>query len=83
MEIIDELEPTRRGIYGGASATSASPAPWTLHHDPNGGAHGRSGARPGRAGIVYDSDPAREHEECVRKARGTMAAVEMAETWNE
>jgi anthranilate synthase component 1 len=29
MEIIEELEPTRRGLYGGTSATSASPATWT------------------------------------------------------
>ncbi|BCB73955.1 hypothetical protein Pflav_003650 [Phytohabitans flavus] len=29
MEIIEELEPTRRGLYGGPSATSASAATWT------------------------------------------------------
>jgi anthranilate synthase component 1 len=32
------------------------------------------------AGIVADSDPPTEHEECVRKARAVIAAVELAET---
>ncbi len=31
------------------------------------------------AGIVADSDPQSEHEECVRKARAVLAAVEMAD----
>jgi anthranilate/para-aminobenzoate synthase component I len=30
--------------------------------------------------VVADSDPRSEHEECVRKARAVLAAVEMAET---
>ena len=31
------------------------------------------------AGVVADSDPHKEHEECLRKARGVLAAVEAAE----
>jgi anthranilate synthase component 1 len=30
------------------------------------------------AGVVYDSVPEREHEECVAKARALMAAIERA-----
>jgi anthranilate synthase component 1 len=81
MEIIDELEPTRRGIYGGAvgyfSFSGAMDTCITIRTAVLAG--GRAHVQAG-AGIVYDSDPAREHEECVRKARATMAAVEMAET---
>jgi anthranilate synthase component I len=81
MQIIDELEPTRRGIYGGA-----------VGHFGFGGAMdtcitirtavvtgGRVYVQAG-AGIVADSNPATEQEECARKARAVMAAVEMAET---
>jgi anthranilate synthase component 1 len=81
MQIIDELEPTRRGIYGGAvgyfSFAGAMDTCITIRTAVV--EHGRVHVQAG-AGIVYDSDPAREHEECVRKARGVMAAVEMAET---
>jgi anthranilate synthase component I len=81
MEIIDELEPTRRGIYGGAvgyfSFGGGMDTCITIRTAvlAGGNVHVQAGA-----GIVYDSDPAREHEECVRKARAVMAAVEMAET---
>jgi len=81
MQIIDELEPSRRGIYGGAfgyfgfsgsmdTAITIRTAVLT-----GGTAHVQAGA-----GIVADSDPQSEHEECVRKARAVLAAVEMAET---
>ena len=81
MEIIDELEPTRRGIYGGAigyfSFCGAMDTCITIRTAlvKDGHVYVQAGA-----GIVYDSDPAREHEECVRKARAVLAAVEMAET---
>jgi anthranilate synthase component 1 len=32
------------------------------------------------AGIVYDSVPKREHEECLNKARALLAAIDLAET---
>ena len=80
MEIIDEFEPCRRGIYGGAlgyfSFSGAMDMAITIRtalvHD------GRVYVQAG-AGIVADSDPQSEHEECVRKARAVLAAVEMAD----
>jgi len=81
MQIIDELEPTRRGIYGGAigylgfsgSMDTAISIRTAVIQD--GAVYVQAGA-----GIVFDSDPPTEHEECLRKARAVMAAVEMAET---
>jgi anthranilate synthase component 1 len=81
MQIIDELEPTRRGIYGGAigyfgfAGTMDTCITIRTALVKDGRVHVQAGA-----GIVYDSDPEREHEECQRKARGVLAAVEMAET---
>jgi anthranilate/para-aminobenzoate synthase component I len=76
MEIIDELEPVRRGPYcgaigyiGGAGAAEFSVAIRTmtvkdgLVHVPVGG------------GIVADSDPAAEYEETLVKARAMFAAL--------
>ena len=80
MQIIDELEPTRRGIYGGAvghfgfggAMDTAITIRTALVKD--GVVHVQAGA-----GVVADSDPHKEHEECLRKARGVLAAVEAAE----
>jgi anthranilate synthase component 1 len=80
MQIIDELEPRRRGIYGGAVGyigfsgsmdTAISIRTAVLR---GGQVYVQAGA-----GIVADSDPEYEHLECVRKARAVLAAVEMAE----
>jgi anthranilate synthase component 1 len=77
MEIIDELEPTRRGpyagavgyfAYGGLSMDTAI-AIRTLV-----AAHGRAHVQAG-AGIVADSDPAREFEETLAKARALLAVL--------
>jgi anthranilate synthase component 1 len=79
MEIIHELEPTRRGIYGGS----------VLYLDYSGHLNSciaiRTMAVCGRracvqvgAGIVADSDPAREYEECMNKSRALRRAVDMA-----
>jgi len=79
MEIIEELERTRRGIYGGAVGY--------LDFDENldtciairtvlvksGMVYLQVGA-----GIVADSDPAREQAECEAKARGMMLALQKA-----
>ncbi|HEY8514974.1 MAG TPA: anthranilate synthase component I [Candidatus Binatia bacterium] len=81
MQIIDELEPTRRGIYGGAfgyfgfsgSMDTAITIRTAVLAD--GKVHVQAGA-----GVVADSDPQYEHEECVRKARAVFAAIEMAES---
>lgn len=79
MEIIDELEVTRRGIYGGAimiidehaNLTSAI-AIRTLFK------HGSTIELRTGAGIVYDSIPEKEVEETYLKARGGMASIELA-----
>ena len=79
MEIIEELEPTRRGIYGGAvlyldySGNMDSCIAIRTLVDKGGKAYVQAGA-----GIVADSVPAREHEECVNKARAIISALETA-----
>ena len=77
MEIIDELEPTRRGPYGGAAGyvgyggSSLDMAIVIRTVLARGGkAYAQSGA-----GIVFDSDPAREWDETRHKARVLMRAL--------
>jgi anthranilate synthase component I len=79
MQIIEELEPTRRGVYGGsvlyadfAGNLDSCIAIRTLLMQGN-KAYLQAGA-----GIVADSDPQREFEETENKARGVLRAVEMA-----
>ncbi len=79
MEIIDELEPVRRGIYGGsvlyadfAGNLDSCIAIRTIVMK-DGKAYLQAGA-----GIVADSDPATEYQETVNKAKALMRAVEMA-----
>ncbi|SHF07694.1 anthranilate synthase component 1 [Desulforamulus putei DSM 12395] len=76
MEIIEELEPLRRGLYAGAVGyldfagnmdTAITIRTAVLHG-------GRAYLQAG-AGIVADSDPAREYEESLHKARAMAAAV--------
>jgi anthranilate synthase component 1 len=80
MEIIDELEPTARGLYGGAIGyvsfsgnLDTCIAIRTIVVD-GGTAYIQAGA-----GIVADSDPEAEFEETVNKAKAMLAAIEMAE----
>ncbi len=80
MEIIEELEPTRRGWYGGAfgyiafdgSMDMALTLRTALVKD--GLIHIQAGG-----GIVADSDPRLEYEESMNKARALRRAVELAE----
>jgi anthranilate synthase component 1 len=79
MEIIEELEKTRRGVYGGAVGhidfrgnLDTCIAIRTVFVK-NGNAYLQVGA-----GIVADSDPAREQAECEAKARGILLALEQA-----
>jgi anthranilate synthase component 1 len=80
MEIIEELEPTRRGIYAGAvgyfsfSGDMDTCIAIRTIVIKDGVAYIQAGA-----GIVADSVPEREHQECLNKARALMRAVEMAE----
>jgi len=80
MEIIDALEPTRRGPYAGivgyldfSGNIDTAIAIRTLFVAPDGTAAVQAGA-----GIVYDSDPAGEDAECHAKARAVLAAIPAA-----
>jgi anthranilate synthase component 1 len=79
MQIIEELEPTRRGVYGGA----------VLYADFAGNLDscivirtllmkGKKAYLQAGAGIVADSDPQREFEESENKSRAMLRAVDMA-----
>jgi anthranilate synthase component 1 len=79
MQIIEEFEPVRRGIYGGS----------VLYADFAGNLDSCIGIRTmlmqgkhaylqAGAGIVADSDPASEFQETINKAQALLRAVEMA-----
>jgi len=79
MQIIEELEPVRRGIYGGS----------VLNADFAGNLdsciairtmlmQGKRAYLQAGAGIVADSDPAKEFQEAINKAQAVLRAVEMA-----
>jgi anthranilate synthase component 1 len=79
MQIIEELEPTRRGVYGGS----------VLYADFAGNLDSCIGIRTllmqgkkaylqAGAGIVADSDPTSEFEESMNKAQAMLRAVERA-----
>ena len=79
MQIIEELEPVRRGIYGGS----------VLYADFAGNLDSCIGIRTllmrgkraylqAGAGLVADSNPAQEFEESMNKAQALLRAVEMA-----
>ena len=80
MEIIDELEPVKRGVYGGAVGYWA----WNGNMDTaiairtavikNGELHVQAGG-----GIVADSVPELEWEETINKRRAMFRAVALAE----
>ncbi|HHX34647.1 MAG TPA: anthranilate synthase component I [Gammaproteobacteria bacterium] len=80
MEIIDQLEPVKRGVYGGAVGYWA----WNGNMDTaiairtavikNGQLHVQAGA-----GIVADSQPELEWEETLNKRRAMFKAVALAE----
>ncbi len=81
MEMIEDLEPVRRGLYGGVvgyfdwagDMDLAIAIRTALVRD--GVAHVQAGA-----GIVADSVPEREHEECRNKAAAVLRAVATAST---
>ncbi len=79
MEIIEELEPARRGVYGGS----------VLYADFSGNLdsciairtlfmHGENASVQAGAGIVADSVPATEFEECINKSKAVVRAIERA-----
>lgn len=78
--IIQKLEGSKRGIYGGAigyldfAGNMDTCIGIRLAYKKNGEVCVQSGA-----GIVADSDPAREHHECLNKARAVIEALHEAE----
>jgi anthranilate synthase component 1 len=81
MEIIDELEPHRRGPYGGAVGyvdfsgnmdTCIALRTMVLLD--------RTAYVQAGAGVVADSVPELEYQETVNKARALLRAIEVAET---
>ncbi|MYJ54378.1 MAG: anthranilate synthase component I [Nitrospira sp. SB0672_bin_25] len=80
MQIIEELEPTERGPYAGAVGYfSFSGNMDTCINNPTIVFKGRDAFIQAGAGIVADSDPAREYEETCNKARAMMRSIEIAE----
>ncbi len=80
MEIIDELEPTRRGPYaGGCGYISFSGDMDTCIIIRTMVLKDNMAYLQAGAGIVYDSDPDREYDETVNKAKALFRAVELAE----
>jgi anthranilate synthase component 1 len=80
MEIIDELEVTKRGVYGGvvgyidfSGNVDTAIAIRTMVVMPDGRASVQAGA-----GIVADSDPESEDVECANKAGALLVAVTAA-----
>ena len=80
MQIIEELEPTRRGPYAGAVGYfSFSGNMDTCINIRTIVIKDRRAYIQAGAGIVADSDPAKEYEETCSKARAMMRGIEMAE----
>ncbi|MBI2355419.1 MAG: anthranilate synthase component I [Deltaproteobacteria bacterium] len=80
MQIIDELEPVRREVYGGAVGYFSFSGNMDLAIAirtlviRDGKVHLQAGA-----GIVADSDPAAEWQETVNKGMAVVKAIELAE----
>jgi anthranilate synthase component 1 len=86
MQIIDELEKTRRGPYAGAVGYAdfsgnldMAIALRTMVIMPAAGGQWSVHLQAG-GGIVADSDPDAEHQETVNKAAALAKAVDLAET---
>lgn len=79
-QLIAELENNKRGIYGGAigyidfAGNMDTCIAIRIAYKKNGRVFVRSGA-----GIVADSVPEKEYEECLNKAKATLKALELAQ----
>ncbi len=79
-QLIGELENNKRGIYGGAigyidfSGNMDTCIAIRIVYKKNGKVFVRSGA-----GIVADSDPEKEYQECLNKARASLKALELSQ----
>jgi anthranilate synthase component 1 len=81
MEIIDELEPARRGPYAGAVGyfDRGGNMDMAIAIRTLAASAGRISVQSG-AGIVYDSDPSAEYQETVNKARAVFNALAQAQS---
>ncbi len=81
MEIIEEMESTRRGPYGGAvgyfsfSGNMDTSIVIRTFYIKNGSIYFQAGA-----GIVADSVPQNEYNECVNKAKALVKAIELTQS---
>ena len=79
-QLINDLEDNKRGIYGGAigyidfTGNLDTCIAIRLAYKKGGKVFVRSGA-----GIVYDSVPEKEYQECINKAKAVVRAIEEAE----
>ena len=79
-QLIGELENNKRGIYGGAigyldfTGNMDTCIAIRIAYKKNGRVFVRSGA-----GIVADSVPDKEYDECINKARAVVRALELAQ----
>lgn len=79
MEIINELENNKRGIYGGAigyidfTGNLDVCIAIRIAYKKKGRVYVRSGA-----GIVADSDPVKEHTECINKAKAVINSLKLS-----
>ena len=79
-QLIGELENNKRGIYGGAigyidfTGNLDTCIAIRIAYKKNGKVFVRSGA-----GIVADSQPEKEYEECLNKAKASLKALELAQ----
>ncbi len=78
-QLIGELEDNKRGIYGGAigyidfTGNMDTCIAIRIAYKKNGKVFVRSGA-----GIVADSDPEKEFQECINKAKASLKALEVS-----
>ena len=82
-QLIDQLEDNKRGIYGGAigyvdfTGNLDTCIAIRLAFKKSGKVFVRSGA-----GIVADSDPQKEYQECINKAKAVVQALQQAQDMN-
>jgi len=88
MQIITELEPSRRGVYAGAVLymdfsgnlnSAICIRTMTISGATSGTRGGGTAAIQVGAGIVADSEPEREYEETLNKGKALLRAIEMAQ----
>ena len=77
MEIIDDIEPHRRGPYGVQWDTSTPGQYGHLYRSPDHGHQRRERACSSWLWCCRDSDPTAEYQETMNKARALVSAIEL------